>query len=197
MQIKLVPAALLFLGSYFPLSLILAVQDVRAEFWSHSICSSSQFWIHCEFPDLAHPVLATAFIAVCAVSLGLFLCLLRYLHGSTEMTIEQSKAIPNDLINYAFPYIVSFMGVELGATGKVLGFGLFMSWLFLISYRSGQILMNPLLLAAGWQLYEIQADIEGSKRTLRALSRENVIPQQVLRSCLIQGIYVLSKATKK
>lgn len=110
------------------------------------------------------------------------------------MTIEQCKPVPNDLINYVFPYIVSFMGVDLGSTGKVLGFGLFLLWLFLISYRSGQILMNPLLLAVGWQLYEIQADIEGNKRSLRALSRDIVVPGQKLRSCLVQGIYVLSRA---
>lgn len=109
------------------------------------------------------------------------------------MKVEECKTIPNDLINYVFPYIVSFMGVELGSTGKLLGFGLFMVWLFLISYRSGQILMNPLLLAVGWQLYEIQADIEGNKRSLRALSREIVVPGQRLRSCLVQGIYVLSR----
>ena len=131
------------------------------------------------------------------VSLVFFLWLLKHLRGTTEMTIEESRTIPNDLINYVFPYIVSFMGVELGGTGKVLGFGLFMLWMFLISYRSGQILMNPLLLAVGWQLYEVKASIEGKKRSLRALSRDNVLPNQTLSSCLVQGIYVLSRTATK
>ena len=197
MQIKLIPAALLFLGSYFPLALILAVQDVKAEFWARPICRAPQFWLHCELPGLANPGLAFSFMAVCALSLAFFLWVLQHFRGTTEMTIEECKTIPNDLINYVFPYIVSFMGVELGGTGKVLGFTLFLVWLFLISYRSGQILMNPLLLAVGWHLYEIQADIEGNKRTLRALSRDYVVPQQTLRSCLVQGIYVLSRAETK
>ena len=51
--------------------------------------------------------------------------------------------------------------------------------------------MNPLLLAIGWQLYEIRADIEGNKRNLRVLSRSTVVPRQTLKSCLVQGIYVL------
>ncbi|MFL9867996.1 hypothetical protein PQR67_27800 [Paraburkholderia fungorum] len=197
MQIKLVPAVLLFLGSYFPLALILAVQDLPNEVWANPLCKSLQFWQACGIPHLAHPVIAYTFIGISGVSLIFFLWLLRHLHSSTEMKIEESKPIPNDLINYAFPYIVSFMGVELGSTGKVVGFGLFMIWLFLITYRSGQILMNPLLLAAGWQLYEIQANIEGNRRTLRALSRDNVVPDLTLKSCLVQGIYVLSKVNKK
>lgn len=193
MQIKLIPAMLLFIASYFPLALILAVQDIKAGFWVLPVCLETQFWLKCELPELANPELAYTFVAVCFLSLVFFLWVLKHFKGATEMTIEECKAVPNDLINYVFPYIVSFMGVELGSTGKVLGFGLFFIWLFLISYRSGQILMNPLLLAAGWQLYEIQADIEGNKRSLRALSRDLVVPGQKLRSCLVQGIYVLSR----
>jgi|SRR5471032_2759699 len=193
MQIKLIPAVLLFIASYFPLALILAVQDIKAEFWDQPLCRETQFWLKCELPQLANPRLGYTSIAVCLLSLIFFLWVLRHFRGTTEMTIEECKAVPNDLINYVFPYIVSFMGVELGSTGKVLGFGLFLAWLFLISYRSGQILMNPLLLAVGWQLYEIQADIEGNKRSLRALSRDIVVPRQKLRSCLVQGIYVLSR----
>lgn len=193
MQIKLIPAVLLFVASYFPLALILAVQDVEAEFWTRPFCNNAQFWLNCELPRLANPVLGYTSIVVCLLSLIFFLWVLRHFHGTTVMAVKECKAVPNDLINYVFPYIVSFMGVDLGSTGKVLGFGLFLVWLFLISYRSGQILMNPLLLAVGWQLYEIQAEIEGHKRSLRALSRELVVPGQQLQSCLVQGIYVLSR----
>jgi len=194
MQIKLIPAALLFIASYFPLALILTVQDIKVEFWDVPFCKKMKFWQHCEMPQLAHPGLAIGSVLVCMLSLMFFLWVLRHFRGATEMKIEECKPVPNDLINYVFPYIVSFMGVELGSTGKVVGFGLFMVWLFLISYRSGQILMNPLLLAVGWQLYEIRADIEGNKRSLRALSQDIVVPGQQLRSCLVQGIYVLSRA---
>lgn len=194
MQIKLIPAVLLFIASYFPLALILAVQDINGKFWARPLCRQAHFWLECEMPQLANPGLGYASVAVCLLSLVFFLWVLQHFRGTTEMTIEQCKPVPNDLINYVFPYIVSFMGVDLGSTGKMLGFGLFLLWLFLISYRSGQILMNPLLLAVGWQLYEIQADIEGNKRSLRALSRDMVVPGQRLQSCLVQGIYVLSRA---
>ncbi|QWF11182.1 hypothetical protein KME70_14600 [Ralstonia solanacearum] len=196
MQIKLIPAVALFLGSYFPLALILAVQDIPSKEWERPLCNPLRTLGTCGLPQLDHPLTIAAFFVITLLSLLFFLWLLRFLDGPGEMLIKESKSIPNDLINYAFPYIVSFMGVELGSPGKVIGFGLFMVWLFVITYRSGQILMNPLLLATGWQLFEIQADIEGKHRTLRALSRENVVPGQTLSSCLVQGIYVL-KAAKK
>jgi hypothetical protein len=194
MQIKLIPAVLLFLGSYFPLALILAIQDIKADYWMLPNCLYPSRWASCQLPELANPVLVWTFLIVTLVSLIFFLFVLKHLPGSTEMKVEESITIPNDLINYVFPYIVSFMGVELSATGKLLGLGLFMVWMFLLSYRSGQILMNPLLLVSGWQLYEIQARIEGNSRSLRALSKDSVLPGQTLRSCLVQGIYVLSKA---
>ncbi|MDH6168416.1 hypothetical protein M2282_003569 [Variovorax boronicumulans] len=193
MQINFAAAIFLFLGSYFPLSLILAVQDVKATSWAQPLCSSIVFWSKCSLPSLENPGIAWTLLGVSALSLIFFLYALRYFGGQHEMEIEESKTIPNDLINYVFPYVVSFMGLDLGSTGKTLGFILFLAWMFLISYRSGQILMNPLLLVAGWQLYEIRADIEGNKRQLRALSRQPVHPKQRLSSCFIQGIYVLSK----
>jgi hypothetical protein len=197
MQIRLYSAIILFLASYFPLALILIVQDIRPEYWSRGICTSVHPFVSCELPRLGNPGLAWTFLAVCGVSLILFVAVMRLFEGPTEMLIKASKSIPNDLINYVFPYIVSFMGVELSATGKVVGFALFMVWMFLISYRSGQILMNPLLLVFGWQLYEIEAESEGHKRTLRALSKDRVVANETLRSCLVQGIYVLTKAGKK
>jgi hypothetical protein len=81
------------------------------------------------------------------------------------------KAIPNDLINYVFPYVVAFMVLDLGDTGKYYGFWLFLAWMFLVTYRSGQILMNPLLIVVGWQLYEIDAIIDEESLTVRAISR--------------------------
>lgn len=194
MQIRLLSAIALFLASYFPLALILVVQDIKPVYWAHGVCLTMHPMKLCELPQLSNPGLAWSLLLLCAFCLAFFFWVMRLFKGPTEMQIKASKTIPNDLINYVFPYIVSFMGVELGATGKVVGFGLFMVWLFLISYRSGQILMNPLLLVFGWQLYEIEAINEGHDRTLRALSREPVVANTTLTSCLVQGIYVLTKA---
>jgi hypothetical protein len=196
MQIYLIPALLLFLGSYFPLSLILLLQDITPDSWNLPLCYSINVFTECQLPQLANPGRVGTFFVICFLSLIFFLWCLKHFQGLHDIQIEESRTIPNDLINYVFPYVVSFMGLEVGATGKFYGFIVFLVLMFLITYRSGQILMNPLLLVAGWQLYEIRGDIEGHKRNLCALSKGRVSPGDRLRSCTVQGIYVLSREEK-
>jgi len=122
--------------------------------------------------------------------------LMNRLTGISTLEVTDSKSIPNDLINYVFPYVVSFMGLDLGADGKFFGFLLFIGLMFLITYRSGQILMNPFLLVAGWQLYELNIVTGGHKRCVKALSKEAVRAGDRLKSCLVHGIYVLYRGEK-
>lgn len=192
---RLFPALILFLGSYFPLSLILLVQDIKESSWSAPLCNISNM-SSCYLPELANPGRALSLLGICAVSLVIFMVLMRTLSAYSSLEVTDSKSIPNDLINYVFPYVVSFMGLDLGEEGKFYGFLLFIVLMFAITYRSGQILMNPLLLIAGWQLYELNIITEGHKRCVKALSKEQVKAGDRLESCLIHGIYVLYRGKK-
>lgn len=193
MQIKLLPSILLFLGSYFPLSVILLLQDVSSDSWALKVCWS---FTACQLPELINPARSLSLFCVCAACLAFFLWCLNNFPGLHDISVEDTKSVPNDLINYVFPYVVSFMGLDFASTGKFYGFLVFLFWMFLITYRSGQILMNPLLLVAGWQLYEVTANINGHKRHVSALSRIKIKPNDKLLSCVVQGIYVLSKTSK-
>ncbi|MEF9901498.1 MAG: hypothetical protein RR736_23830 [Pseudomonas sp.] len=190
MKIKLLPAAFLFLGSYFPLSVILLLQDVSEKSWSRELCWSLQ---NCEWPELLNGSRSLSLFVICTVSLMFFMWVLRSLPTDTELTVKEAKTVPNDLINYVFPYVVSFMGLDLGSNGKFYGFMVFLIWMFLITYRSGQILMNPMILVTGWQLHELEVVTSGKDRSVIALSRTRLRPGDVLKSCVIQGIYVLTK----
>jgi hypothetical protein len=53
-------------------------------------------------------------------------------------------------MNYVLPYVVSFMSIDYQVTGKFVGFLIFLGWMFLITYKSGQIMLNPLLTVFGW-----------------------------------------------
>lgn len=192
MQMRLFPALILFLGSYFPLSLILLIQDIKETSWHASLCSVTEI-SSCHLPALANPGKALGLLGVCVISLIIFMCLMKRLSGYSNLEVVDSKSVPNDLINYVFPYVVSFMGLDLGVNGKFFGFLLFIVLMFVITYRSGQILMNPFLLVAGWQLYELNIMTEGHKRCVRALSKEHVKSGDHLTSCLVHGIYVLHR----
>jgi len=185
---RLLPALILFLGSYFPLSLILLIQNIKES----RVAEVSS----CYLPELTNPGRALGLLGICTVSLVIFMVLMKSLTGFSSLEVVDSKSVPNDLINYVFPYVVSFMGLELGVDGKFFGFLLFIVLMFVITYRSGQILMNPFLLVAGWQLYELNIVTEGHKRCVKALSKEQVQPGDRLESCLIHGIYVLHRGEK-
>lgn len=192
MQMRLFPALILFLGSYFPLSLILLIQDIKETSWQAPLCRIAEF-SSCYLPVLANPGRALGMLGLCAGSLVVFMILMKNLSGYASLEVIDSKSIPNDLINYVFPYVVSFMGLDLGLDGKFFGFLLFIVLMFVITYRSGQILMNPFLLVAGWQLYELNIVTEGNKRCVRALSKEQIRSGDHLTSCLVHGIYVLHR----
>ena len=195
MKMRLLPALILFLGSYFPLSLILVVQDIKDSSWKEPICTIAAISA-CHLPELANPGRALTLLAICALSLVLFIVLMKGLSAYSNLEVVDSKSVPNDLINYVFPYVVSFMGIDLGAEGKFYGFLLFILLMFVITYRSGQILMNPFLLVSGWQLYELNILTEGQKRCVKALSQDQIQPGDRLESCLVHGIYVLHKGEK-
>lgn len=192
MEMRLFPALILFLGSYFPLSLILLIQDVKETSWQAPLCRLTEF-SSCDLPGLVNPGRALGLLGICAVSLVIFMILMKNLSGYSSLEVVDSKSVPNDLINYVFPYVVSFMGLDLGLDGKFFGFLLFIALMFVITYRSGQILMNPFLLVAGWQLYEMNIMAEGHKRCVRALSKELIRSGDHLTSCLVHGIYVLHR----
>ncbi|MDR9862916.1 hypothetical protein [Pseudomonas baetica] len=195
MKIKIFPAFLLFLASYFPLSLILLLQDVSEASWNRPFCRS----LHdCSLPELVNATRSLSLFGICLISLVFFLIVMKMIPGDHNLTVKEAKPAPNDLINYVFPYVVSFMGLDLGSTGKLCGFLVFLGWMFLITYRSGQILMNPLLIAAGWQLHEVTVRIGGSDRTGFALAKVSVNPGDGFKYSKPQnGVYVLTKKESK
>jgi hypothetical protein len=186
MQFRLIPALLVFLGSYFPLAVILALQDIRAKDWQSGICRSL---FQCSFPSLNHPYLSLFGLLLTLVCLLLTIRILGSLRYKYPVSVEASRPIPNELISYSFPYIVSFIGVDYGSAGKVAGLAVFLFWLFLITYKAGQIIMNPVLLVLGWNLYEADVSINGHKRSIRLLSKKEPTPGIYLCQS-VQGSYI-------
>lgn len=81
------------------------------------------------------------------------------------------------------------MGISYDETEKLFGFGVFLLWMFAITYKSGQIIMNPLLLMFGWKLYEATVLINGVTRHIQILKRGS-ITQGPLDVQTIQDFYI-------
>ncbi|EKY4195869.1 hypothetical protein RCQ53_003138 [Vibrio harveyi] len=188
MQFRVLSAFIIFIGSYLPLALILAVQDIPMSWWSKSICDFSDLG-DCSFNPFNSPYLSIIFIVVTIVSVVVSNLSLKKISFPFNAHVENSKTIPNDIINYVFPYVVSFMGISYEAPEKLLGFAVFLFWMFAITYKSGQIIMNPLLLMFGWKLYEAKVNINGQSRDVRILKKGNLTPGNY-RVQTIQDFYI-------
>lgn len=186
MQFRLIPALLVFLGSYFPLAIILALQDIKQESWDLEICWSLR---NCVLPSSDHPYLSLFGVTLTFLCLIVTIQILRRLRYKYPITIISSKPIPSELISYSLPYIVSFMGVDYGSAGKIAGLVVLLMWLFLITYRAGNIIMNPMLLILGWNLYEAEARINGHERTIKLLCEGDPVPGNYLCQG-VQGSYI-------
>ncbi|MCS4511442.1 hypothetical protein [Xylophilus ampelinus] len=173
MKFRIFPAFLVFLGSYFPLALILASQDISQKTWAGGIC---QKWGECNFPTFEHPWLSGLGVLVTGLCLILTFNVISRIRHKYTINVSESKSIPSELISYSFPYIVSFMGVDYGSLGRIAGLAAFLVWLFLITYKASQIIMNPILLIFGWNLYEAKIMINKHERIVKILSKNILIP---------------------
>ena len=157
MQIRIAFALAIYLGSYFPLSLILLAQDLDMDVVKRrGLCPlASMLEVGCVSP-LKNATWALSAVVVCLVGFLLTLVVLRMLKAKSRVTVTESKHVPADLINYVIPYVVSFMSLDYEQPPKLIGFAVFLIWLFWITYKSGQIALNPVLAVLGWKLYEIK-----------------------------------------
>jgi hypothetical protein len=191
MQFRLISAVVLFIGSYFPLALILLVQDIPTKYLDAPFCHWKS-WAGCKFQVLEHPILAVSATLLTGGALAVTHLVLGRVKLRFDVEVLESKSIPNDLINYVFPYVVAFMGLSYGDPGKMLGFIVFLVALFIITYRSGQIVMNPLLIIFGWRIYEAKIEIGHGKkvRITRVLKQGRLMPGKQ-RAEQVQDFYFM------
>lgn len=144
----------------------------------------------CQFVPFDNPGLSIGFLAISALAVILAGASLRKITFPFVVDVKRSKVTPNEIINYTFPYVVSFMGITYGEPQKLLGFGVFLLWMFAITYKSGQILMNPLLLIFGWRLYEATILINSIEKEVRVLKR-GLLETGSQRAQTVQDFYII------
>jgi hypothetical protein len=189
MQFRPISAFLIFIGSYLPLAIILAIQDIPMSWWQQPICNFNDI-SNCLFNPFSNPKLSIIFICLTLVSVILSIYSLKKISFPFDIQVESSKTISNDIINYVFPYVVSFMGISYDSPEKLLGFAVFLLWMFAITYKSGQIIMNPLLLMFGWSLYEAKITINNQSRDVRILKKGTLLPG-AYKAQTVQDFYVV------
>jgi hypothetical protein len=193
MQIRLLASIVIFLGSYLPLALILLVQDANYTLLGGTFCW--RLWDEragCAIP-LGHPKFSLAILGLCLCCFSLTLAALSSLRPKVPIDVTDVKYIPAELMSYTLPYVVSFMSIGYQETGKFVGLTIFLAWMFWITYKSGQILLNPVLTVFGWRLYEIKYVFPDDKtvRNGRALARGIAEPGSRYEHTAVQDVIIL------
>jgi len=168
MKLRLIPALVVFISSYFPLSAIFIIKDL----------DDANF-----MPQ--HPKVA-AFIAGLAIASSIFvLVAARTIKTGVQVRILKVTSKSGEMFTYTIPYMISFYNFTLGDWKTLLSLAVFMAIMFALSYKTQNMLVNPVLALAGYGLYECQ--FKDGDRELQAqfISRQ---PLQVGDLCVIERL---------
>lgn len=193
MQPRLFIAFAVYVGSYLPLTVILLSQNIQETAW-RELSFVAHHWV----PPRLERIVSSPEITLSAFAISLF-CLLSTLFllqkFKTDHTVRVTsvKSSSADLLNYVLPYVVSFMNLDYSDGKTMTGFAIFMFWLFWITYKSGQIIMNPLLTVFGWRLYEISYHFiaDDTVHNGVALSKTPIEPNQEYQQRSLQDVLVV------
>lgn len=164
MKPRILISFIIFLSAYAPLSLLFAVRDF----------DSKARWFH-------HPRFVVGVLSTAVVSLLLLLFAMARLKGQFPITVNRVALRSNDLINYAIPYLISFFGVDFGKWQDVAALGMFLLLLFVLSYKTQSIFINPALALFGYGLYEVDFT-EGTKQKSGVfLAKGDLIPSSTYK----------------
>lgn len=156
MKPRIFTAILLFISAYSPLFLILAVKDYDFEKTHY----------------FKHPVAIYIMISIAILSvILLFATVCSIKKGSMPVTIKSVKNRSIDLINYTIPYIVSFFGFDLSKTEDIISLTIFLLLMLLMTVKSKSIFMNPMLLLAGYNLYDMDYEFDGKSYSTIVISK--------------------------
>lgn len=190
---------MIFAGSYFPLSLILAVKDFNwakydATLWDDLLSLSSIGKL-----PFDNPLYSVGAVSLCCVCMFITWIALSVRHKGVPIDIREAAHRPTELINYTIPYIVSFMGIDYGDADQVLGFSIFLLWMFILTQSSGQVIFNPVLIVFRWKLYEISFNYVDDQHTHSgvALSRFDVQPGIRVMKTEMQRVLLLKQRELK
>jgi hypothetical protein len=196
MQLRFGASIIIFAGSYLPLSLILLAQDFRIELVSYPFClPMPDSSVDCVIP-FRNAGYSISIFLICLVCFFVTLIVLSVVRPKNSIDVREAKYIPAELMSYTLPYIVSFMSLNYQETGKFVGLAIFLVWIFLITHRSGQIILNPLLIVFGWRLHEIKYVFprDTTEYTGRALSKGPLEPKKRYRQTVIQDAMIIRPA---
>lgn len=147
MKLRFLSSLLIFLSAYSPLSIIFLIQDFDLE-----------------KKELMHATIVWSIIGVSIISCILTWTAIRFLRISSPPIIVKSVSNRSgELINYSIPYMISFFVMDLGNLKLLLSFGFFMFIMYVLTMKTHNIFINPMLAVMGYKLYDVKYERNGNE----------------------------------
>ena len=171
---------LLFLSSYIPLWIIFLVQNI-------------------DFPTkILGFGISIGMLLLSVFALIVFVYNLKLISSPyPKVCIESVEDKSKDLLSYALPYIASLIGLEIYKPEMAVSFGIFLLFMFVLSYKSNEIYKDPLLILMGYSLVEVKCHINGAMQSryliLKKSERENLLSSAVKMAKVNDNTFILCK----
>lgn len=108
--------------------------------------------------------------------------------------VKAIKSRSIDLINYTIPYIVSFFGFDLSKTADIISLSIFLLLMLLMTIKSKSVFMNPILLLAGYNLYDLDYEFDSKTNSTIVISNYDMrIGETYYIRSLTRFLYFVTK----
>ena len=151
LRLRLWASLLLFLSAYSPLALILVVNNIDL---------SQRFFIK-------SPAFSAALLAIAVSSVVFTLLSVKNVSAGLPVTVTRAVNKSGDMFSYTIPYVLSFVRVDFSDWRIIFSLVVFLGVLFIMSYRTQSVFINPVLAIAGYLL--IDCAFKRGDRELHAL----------------------------
>ncbi|MBS9783658.1 MAG: hypothetical protein KGV46_03800 [Pasteurella sp.] len=141
MKLRFLSSLLIFLSAYSPLSIIFVIQD---------FCWKTKEFLH---PNIIYPIVI---VSVISIILVFIFSKIKVKNSRPVATIISVSNKSGELINYSIPYMISFFAMDLSQPKQLLSFGFFMLMMFVLTIKTHNIFINPILAILGYNIYDVK-----------------------------------------
>lgn len=139
MKLRLISSIFIFLSAYSPLAIILAIQDFNFDTWKFE-----------------HDLIVFSLLGVAVLSCVVVIVAVNCIKTSSPpVNVIDISNRSGELVNYSIPYMISFFVMDLDNTNLLLSFLFFMLMMFILTLKTHNIFINPILAIVGYNLYEV------------------------------------------
>lgn len=181
MKLRFIPSLLIFISSYFPLAAIFIVKDLDVTTF---------------LPQ--HPKLAAVIVLITLVSCIFVLVAARSIKTGVQVQVTRVSSKSGEMFTYTVPYMIAFYNFNLGDWKTLLSLSVFMGVMFSLSYKTQNMLINPVLALRGYGLYECQFKDGDRELQGQFISR---FPFQMGDVCIVERLshflYFVAKVERK